>query len=63
MECSDTEMSCELVENECIWVLSKEAAECFMRIKEEQGNQVMETRIGYFLKKQRRFLTIKVIHH
>lgn len=56
MECSDTEMSCELVENECIWVLSKEAAECFMRIKEEQGNQVMETRIGHFFEKAKEVL-------
>jgi eight-cysteine-cluster-containing protein len=51
MECLDTEMSCELIENECTWVLSKAAAECFMRIKEEQGNQVMETRIGHFFEK------------
>lgn len=57
MECSDTEMSCELVENECIWVfLSKEAAKCFMRIKEEQGNQVMETRIGHFFEKAKEVL-------
>jgi len=56
MECLDMEMSCELIENECTWVLSKEAAECFMKIKEEQRDQVTETRIGHFFEKAANFL-------
>ena len=51
MECLNKDMRCELVDNECTWVLSEEAAECFMRVKEEQGDQAMETRIGHFFEK------------
>lgn len=56
MECLDMEMSCELIDNECTWVLSKEAAECFIRIKEDQGDQVFETRIGHFFEKAEELL-------
>ena len=38
--------SCEFVTDECGWVLSQEAAECFMRVEDEQGPGVRDTRIG-----------------
>ncbi len=47
MECLKEEMSCELVNDECTWVLSEKAATCFMEIKRDQGDQVAQTRIKY----------------
>ncbi len=56
MECLKEEMACELVEKECTWVLSQTAAECFLAVKEEQGDQVAETRINYFFEKAEKLL-------
>lgn len=36
---------CARVNGECQWILSEASALCFMRIKEEQGLEVTETRI------------------
>ena len=51
MECLAEEMSCQLVEGECKWVLSTEAAVCFLAVKERQGEQVMQSRIGNLFRK------------
>ncbi len=51
MECLREGMSCELVENECTWVLSESAARCFSEIEEEHGEIVRKTRIGYLFEK------------
>jgi len=51
MECLGEEMSCELVEGVCTWVLSEKAARCFSEIEEEYGEIVRKTRIGYFFEK------------
>ncbi len=56
MECLREEMTCKLVEEKCTWVLSKEAAECFMGVEEEYGEKVRETRIGYFFEKAEELL-------
>lgn len=56
MECLAEEMSCQLVEGECSWVLSRKAAECFLAVKEQQGEQVTESRIGYLFNKVEDFL-------
>ncbi len=56
MECLDRDMSCELVEDRCTWVLSEEAAECFLEVMEEQGEEVAETRIGYFFDKAKELI-------
>ncbi len=51
MECLTEGMSCELVGKECAWVLSETAAQCFMRVREEHGEEVLESRIGYLFTK------------
>ena len=51
MECLGEEMSCQLVEGECSWVLSREAAECFLIVKEQWGDEVLESRIGHLFDK------------
>ncbi len=56
MECLRKGMSCELVENECEWVMSREAARCFREVEEEHGDTVRKTRIGYLFEKAESFL-------
>ncbi len=56
MECLVEEMSCESVAGECAWVLSEEAARCFMNVLEEQGEEVRETRIGNLFEKAKEIL-------
>jgi eight-cysteine-cluster-containing protein len=56
MECLNKEMSCQLVENECDWVLSEAAAKCFLAVKKEQGEAVAETRMGHFFQKAENIL-------
>lgn len=46
MECLQENMSCEAVGNECSWVLSKEAAQCLLEVKENEEFDVGESRIG-----------------
>ncbi len=55
MECLRKEASCESSKGECTWVLSQKSAECFLAIKEEQGEKVTETRIGYLFEKAEMF--------
>ena len=47
MECFGEEMNCQLVEGECSWVLSQEAARCLLDVRARLGKQVTESRIGY----------------
>jgi eight-cysteine-cluster-containing protein len=56
MECLKEEMSCELVEEECKWVLSTEAAKCFMEIEKEIGSEVRDSRIGDFFEEAEKIL-------
>ncbi len=51
MECLGTGMSCQAVAGECTWILSEEAARCFMDVEREMGESVRETRIGYLFEK------------
>jgi len=57
MECLAEEMSCQLMEGECRWVLSEEAAVCFLAVKERHGEQVMQSRIGNLFRKAEEFLS------
>ena len=56
MECLAEGTSCQLVEGECTWVLSAEAAVCFLAVKEKYGEQVMQSRIGNLFKKAEEIL-------
>ncbi|GEM_PF-6365535 len=42
---------CRLVEEECNWVLSEEAARCFMEVEDEWGPGARDSRIGYLFEK------------
>jgi eight-cysteine-cluster-containing protein len=55
MECIQEGMSCEVVENECGWVLSEEAAQCFLEIKESEEFNVGESRIGFLFEMAENF--------
>ena len=39
--------SCDFVEDECGWILSEEAARCFMEVEEEFGDRSRDSRIGH----------------
>ena len=54
MECLKEGTSCELVNNECTWILSQSAAECFLNVKLQEGEEVLESRIGYLFEKAER---------
>ncbi len=56
MECLGTGMSCEAVAGDCTWILSEEAARCFMDVEREMGESVRETRIGYLFEKAEELL-------
>ncbi len=51
MECLEKDMSCQLVDSQCTWVLSQEAAQCFLQVENEYGEKVRNTRIGYLFEK------------
>ncbi len=55
MECLKEEMICKSVDEGCDWVLSEEAAKCFLKIVEEEGEGVKETRIGHLFQKAEDF--------
>ncbi len=42
---------CRLVEEECGWILSEEAARCFTEVEAEWGPEVRDSRIGYLFEK------------
>lgn len=56
MECFSEEMSCELVEGECTWILSIEAAKCFAEVEEREETEVKNSRIGYLFEKAEKLL-------
>ena len=49
-ECLDY-ASCEFAGDECGWVLSREAARCFMEVEDEFGSRARDTRIGHLFDK------------
>jgi hypothetical protein len=55
MECLGEGMSCQLIDEECTWVLSESSAQCFLDVLEEAGEEVMNTRIGYLFEKAEAF--------
>jgi eight-cysteine-cluster-containing protein len=55
MECIQEGMSCEAVENECIWVLSEEAAQCLLEIEQRGDFDVRESRIGFLFEMAENF--------
>jgi eight-cysteine-cluster-containing protein len=55
MECFQEGMSCEIVENECAWVLSKDAAQCLLEIEESKEFSVRESRIGFLFEMAENF--------
>lgn len=56
MECLVEEMSCELINSECSWVLSRDSALCLMAVEEEHGSEVRDSRVGYLFEKAEEFL-------
>ena len=50
MECLEHAL-CLFVEDQCDWVLSEQAALCFIEIEKEHGQAVRQTRIGYLFEK------------
>ena len=55
MECFQKGMSCEVVGNECNWVLSQEAAQCLLEIEESGELNVRESRIGFLFEMAENF--------
>lgn len=55
MKCLSKEMSCELVDGQCSWVLSEDAARCFLAVEEEHGRTATQTRIENLFEKARAF--------
>ena len=49
-QCLD-KASCELVEENCKWILSEEAATCLTEVEQERGPEVRDTRIGFLFEK------------
>ncbi len=55
MECLRVGASCQFVDGDCRWVLSYESARCFLQVKEEYGEEVTQSRIGYLFQKAEDF--------
>jgi eight-cysteine-cluster-containing protein len=55
MECIQEGMSCEAVGNECMWVLSEEAAQCLIEIEQEGDFNARESRIGFLFEMAENF--------
>ena len=56
MECLKKGSSCELINNECTWVLSQNAAQCFIQVENKYGEEVRNSRIGYLFEKARQLI-------
>lgn len=56
MECLKKGSSCKLVNNECAWVLSQSAAQCFIQVENTYGEEVRNSRIGYLFDKARQMI-------
>ncbi len=55
MECLKVGASCQLVAGDCRWVLNEESARCFLQVKEQYGEEVTQSRIGYLFQKAEEF--------
>ncbi len=55
MECIKEGMICQLVSGNCSWMMSEEAASCFLEIIEKYGEEVKNSRIGYLFEKAEQF--------
>ena len=56
MECLKKGASCKLINNECTWVLSQDAAQCFIQVENKHGEEVRNSRIGYLFDKARQLI-------
>ena len=56
MECLKKGSSCKLINNECTWVLSQNAAQCFIQVENKYGEEVRNSRIGYLFDKARQLI-------
>ena len=56
MECLKKGTSCKPINNECTWVLSQDAAQCFIQVENKYGEEVRNSRIGYLFDKARQLI-------
>ena len=56
MECLKKGTSCKPINNECTWVLSQNAAQCFIQVENKYGEEVRNSRIGYLFDKPRQLI-------
>ena len=56
MECLKKGTSCKPINNECTWVLSQDAAQCFIQVENKYGEEVRNSRIGYLFDKARQMI-------
>jgi len=56
MECLRKGVSCKPINNECTWVLSQNAAQCFIQVENKYGEEVRNSRIGYLFDKARQLI-------
>ena len=56
MECLKKGTSCKQINNECTWVLSQNAAQCFIQVENKYGEEVRNSRIGYLFDKARQMI-------
>lgn len=56
MECLRKGVSCKPINNECTWVLSQDAAQCFIQVENKYGEEVRNSRIGYLFDKARQLI-------
>lgn len=56
MECLKKRTSCKPINNECTWVLSQDAAQCFIQVENKYGEEVRNSRIGYLFDKARQMI-------
>jgi hypothetical protein len=54
-ECLSMGSSCEFLDNKCVWVLSKESADCFIEIENSNEEDIKESRIYYLFEKARNY--------
>ena len=56
MECLKKGTSCKPINKECTWVLSQNAAQCFIQVENKYGEEVRNSRIGYLFDKARQLI-------
>ena len=55
MECLQS-AACQFVDGSCRWVLNNESANCFMKVREQHGDEVVLSRIGHLFSKAEEYL-------